>query len=159
MKSSAGKWLSSTYTVIQFHGVSSAVCVESHIVFWFQILLLWLLIRRKEHAFLSSFIFSSGTCLTTEECLLNKNRNLHLSKEQIENELKAYLGVRKIIWLPRGLLGIHSACHLIFFCAHSWYNWIVSLQKFVLSCGSVGRSKVLSLVVSLGWCVSFLIFA
>ncbi|GER39353.1 agmatine deiminase [Striga asiatica] len=43
------------------------------------------------------------TCLTTEECLLNKNRNPGLTKAQIEEELKAYLGVTKIIWLPRGL--------------------------------------------------------
>ncbi|WMV58039.1 hypothetical protein MTR67_051424 [Solanum verrucosum] len=53
----------------------------------------------------SIHVDGEGTCLATEECLLNKNRNPHLSKEQIENELKAYLGVRKIIWLPRGLLG------------------------------------------------------
>ncbi|CAL5439067.1 unnamed protein product [Camellia sinensis] len=46
-----------------------------------------------------------GTCLTTEECLLNKNRNRHLTKEQVEDELKAYLGVKKIIWLPHGLFG------------------------------------------------------
>lgn len=50
--------------------------------------------------------FLSGTCLTTEECLLNKNRNPHMSREQIEDELKQYLGVRKIIWLPRGLYGM-----------------------------------------------------
>jgi len=37
---------------------------------------------------------------------LNKNRNPHLNKEQIENELKAYLGVRKVIWLPLGLYGM-----------------------------------------------------
>ncbi|KAL7168542.1 hypothetical protein ACSBR2_038887 [Camellia fascicularis] len=49
-----------------------------------------------------------GTCLTTEECLLNKNRNPHLTKEQVEDELKAYLGVKKIIWLPHGLFGTHS---------------------------------------------------
>ncbi|XP_060172626.1 agmatine deiminase-like isoform X2 [Lycium barbarum] len=53
----------------------------------------------------SIHVDGEGTCLTTEECLLNKNRNPHLSKEQIENELKAYLGVRKVIWLPRGLFG------------------------------------------------------
>lgn len=58
------------------------------------------------------FVFRSGTCLTTEECLLNKNRNPHLSKGQIEDVLKAYLGVKKIIWLPRGLYGTWSA-----FCA------------------------------------------
>ncbi|CAI0548420.1 unnamed protein product [Linum tenue] len=45
------------------------------------------------------------TCLTTEECLLNKNRNPDLTKRQIEDELKEYLGVRKVIWLPRGLYG------------------------------------------------------
>ncbi|XP_028074641.1 agmatine deiminase-like [Camellia sinensis] len=58
-----------------------------------------------------------GTCLATEECLLNKNKNPHLTKEQVEDELKAYLGVKKIIWLPHGLFGdddsngqIHNLC-------------------------------------------------
>ncbi|XP_022736346.1 agmatine deiminase-like isoform X3 [Durio zibethinus] len=49
--------------------------------------------------------FLSGTCLTTEECLLNENRNPNMTKEHIEDELKAYLGVKKVIWLPRGLYG------------------------------------------------------
>ncbi|KAI4313101.1 hypothetical protein L6164_026109 [Bauhinia variegata] len=53
----------------------------------------------------SIHVDGEGTCLTTEECLLNRNRNPHLSKNQIEDALKAYLGVRKIIWLPRGLYG------------------------------------------------------
>lgn len=53
----------------------------------------------------SIHVDGEGTCLTTEECLLNKNRNPHLTKKQIEDELKAYLGVKKIIWLPRGLFG------------------------------------------------------
>lgn len=53
----------------------------------------------------SIHVDGEGTCLTTEECLLNKNRNPHLSKNQIEDELKACLGVRKVIWLPRGLYG------------------------------------------------------
>jgi len=44
-----------------------------------------------------------GTCLTTEECLLNPNRNPHLSREQIEAHLRAYLGVSQIIWLGRGV--------------------------------------------------------
>ena len=43
-----------------------------------------------------------GTLLTTEQCLLNKNRNPKLSKEQIEKNLKDYLGVNKIIWLKNG---------------------------------------------------------
>ncbi|CAJ1944282.1 unnamed protein product [Sphenostylis stenocarpa] len=53
----------------------------------------------------SIHVDGEGTCLTTEECLLNKNRNPNLSKDQIEDELKTYLGVRKVIWLPRGLYG------------------------------------------------------
>ncbi|MBQ4825520.1 agmatine deiminase family protein [Leisingera sp. HS039] len=44
-----------------------------------------------------------GTLLTTEECLLHKNRNPGWSKAQVEAELKAGLGVQKVIWLPRGL--------------------------------------------------------
>ncbi|PIN06957.1 Agmatine deiminase [Handroanthus impetiginosus] len=53
----------------------------------------------------SIHVDGEGTCLTTEECLLNKNRNPNLTKAQIEEQLKAYLGVTKIIWLPRGLYG------------------------------------------------------
>lgn len=53
----------------------------------------------------SIHVDGEGTCLTTEECLLNKNRNPHLTKGQIEDELKAYLGIRKVIWLPHGLFG------------------------------------------------------
>lgn len=43
-----------------------------------------------------------GTLITTEQCLLNPNRNPHLSKADIEAELKAQLGVEKVIWLPYG---------------------------------------------------------
>lgn len=44
-----------------------------------------------------------GTILTTEECLLNPNRNPHLSKGQIEIILKEKLGASKVIWLPNGI--------------------------------------------------------
>ena len=43
-----------------------------------------------------------GTLLTTEECLLNPNRNPDLSREEIEGHLKAYLGVEKVLWLGAG---------------------------------------------------------
>ncbi|KAK1382775.1 hypothetical protein POM88_020510 [Heracleum sosnowskyi] len=55
----------------------------------------------------SIHVDGEGTCLTTEECLLDKNRNPHLTKVQIEDELKSYLGVEKIVWLPRGLFGTY----------------------------------------------------
>jgi len=45
-----------------------------------------------------------GTLITTEQCLLNKNRNPHLSKEDIEYRLKEYLNVDTIIWLKNGML-------------------------------------------------------
>ena len=44
-----------------------------------------------------------GTALTTEECLLNRNRNPELSRAQIEATLRDYLGVEKVIWLGRGI--------------------------------------------------------
>ena len=46
----------------------------------------------------------TGTLLTTEQCLLNENRNPTWSREQIEDELKARLGVQRIVWLGMGLL-------------------------------------------------------
>lgn len=45
-----------------------------------------------------------GTLLTTRSCLLNKNRNSGLSKEQIEQQLKSAFGVKKINWLESGYL-------------------------------------------------------
>ncbi|KAK1295937.1 Agmatine deiminase [Acorus calamus] len=51
----------------------------------------------------SIHVDGEGTCITTEECLLNPNRNPDMIKEDIEKNLMAYLGVSKIIWLPRGL--------------------------------------------------------
>jgi len=52
-----------------------------------------------------------GTLLTTEECLLNPNRN-NLTKPQIEKYLKTYLGVTKIIWLKKGLINDHTDGHI-----------------------------------------------
>lgn len=51
----------------------------------------------------SIHVDGEGTLLTTEQCLLNPNRNPKLSQAQIEENLRAYLGVRRIIWLGRGL--------------------------------------------------------
>lgn len=44
-----------------------------------------------------------GTLLTTAECLLNQNRNPHLSQADIEQELAQQLGVSHFIWLPQGV--------------------------------------------------------
>ncbi|MGH3689608.1 MAG: agmatine deiminase family protein [Microbacterium sp.] len=48
------------------------------------------------------FVDGEGTLLTTEQCLLNPNRNPTMSKDEIEQGLRDYLGVSTIIWLPYG---------------------------------------------------------
>lgn len=53
-----------------------------------------------------------GTLLTTEQCLLNKNRNKNLSRVEIENYLKKFLGVSKIIWLKEGIEGDDTDGHV-----------------------------------------------
>uniref|UniRef100_A0A6C0HT65 Agmatine deiminase n=1 Tax=viral metagenome TaxID=1070528 RepID=A0A6C0HT65_9ZZZZ len=45
-----------------------------------------------------------GTLITTEQCLLNPNRNKNLSKAQIASALCNYLNLSKIIWLPYGVV-------------------------------------------------------
>ncbi|EAL3898554.1 agmatine deiminase family protein [Campylobacter lari] len=45
-----------------------------------------------------------GIMLTTSACLLNENRNSHLSKEQIEAKLKEIFGLNQIIWLNHGYI-------------------------------------------------------
>lgn len=54
----------------------------------------------------------AGTLLTTTQCLLNKNRNPHLSKKQIEENLKNYLGVNNIVWLGQGVAGDDTDGHI-----------------------------------------------
>jgi agmatine deiminase len=60
----------------------------------------------------SVHVDGQGTCITTEECLLNPNRNPTLSRSDIEAHLGAYLGVEKIIWLPRGVWGDETDGHI-----------------------------------------------
>lgn len=54
----------------------------------------------------------SGTLLTTEQCLLNKNRNPDLSKTQIEKNLREYLGATNVIWLAKGIAGDDTDGHI-----------------------------------------------
>ena len=51
----------------------------------------------------SIHVDGQGTLLTTEQCLLHPNRNPQLDRGQIEQLLADYLGIRHIIWLPRGV--------------------------------------------------------
>ncbi|HSE85843.1 MAG TPA: agmatine deiminase family protein [Candidatus Binatia bacterium] len=54
----------------------------------------------------------AGTCLTTEQCLLNRNRNPDMSREEIERFLKDALGVRHFIWLGEGIAGDDTDGHI-----------------------------------------------
>lgn len=60
----------------------------------------------------SFHVDGEGTLITTEECLLNSNRNPHLSREEIENYLKRYLNISRIIWLKRGWAGDDTDGHI-----------------------------------------------
>ncbi len=53
-----------------------------------------------------------GLLLTTEACLLNKNRNPHLAREQIEQALRDFLGVHTIYWLGEGIEGDDTDGHV-----------------------------------------------
>lgn len=64
----------------------------------------------------SFHVDGEGTVITTEECLLNKNRNPHMNREAIENMLRAYLDIDKIIWLPFGLFNDETNGHVDNFC-------------------------------------------
>jgi len=54
----------------------------------------------------------AGLLLTTEACLLNKNRNPSLTKSEIEQALREYLGVKTILWLGDGIVGDDTDGHI-----------------------------------------------
>lgn len=53
-----------------------------------------------------------GTLLTTEQCLLNPNRNPQLTKGDIEELLSNYLGASQVIWLQKGIEGDDTDGHV-----------------------------------------------
>ena len=53
-----------------------------------------------------------GTALVTEECLLNANRNPELGREEVERQLRVYLGVSSVIWLGKGVVNDETDGHV-----------------------------------------------
>lgn len=53
-----------------------------------------------------------GTVLTTSSCLLNKNRNPHLTQDQLEQYLMHYYGVEHVLWLCDGIVGDDTDGHI-----------------------------------------------
>ncbi len=58
-----------------------------------------------------------GTVMVTESCLLSAGRNPSLTKEQIEEKLKEYLGAKKVLWLPKGIYNDETNEHVDNVCA------------------------------------------
>jgi len=60
----------------------------------------------------SIHVDGAGTLFTTEECLLNPNRNPGMTRTQIEQGLADYLGIRKVIWLGQGVYHDETSGHI-----------------------------------------------
>jgi agmatine deiminase len=73
-----------------------------------------LAVRREDWVFEggSLDVDGEGTGLTSEQCLLNPNRNPALDREQISARLRESLGVEKLLWLGDGLLNDHTDGHV-----------------------------------------------
>jgi agmatine deiminase len=73
-------------------------------------------LKRFEHDMVleggSIDVNGEGLLLTSEQCLLNKNRNPHLSQAQIEQTLKDYLGATQILWVGEGIEGDDTDGHI-----------------------------------------------
>ena len=77
-------------------------------------------IERKDRYRLDDFVLEGGsihvdgegTLLTTEECLLSPGRNPSLTRAEIEEKLRQYLSVEKIIWLPFGIYNDETNGHI-----------------------------------------------
>jgi agmatine deiminase len=54
----------------------------------------------------------TGLAVTTEQCLLNPNRNPGFSKQDVEARLGSDLGLTRIVWLGQGLLNDHTDGHV-----------------------------------------------
>ena len=54
----------------------------------------------------------AGTVLTTEQCLLNRNRNPDLDRQAIEERLRGFLGVSQVLWLGQGIAGDDTDGHV-----------------------------------------------
>lgn len=54
----------------------------------------------------------AGVVMTTEQCLLNPNRNPQLDRGGVEKYLRDYLGVEKVLWLGEGIVGDDTDGHI-----------------------------------------------
>ena len=60
----------------------------------------------------SIHVDGEGTLVTTEQCLFDSKRNPHLTRHDIETNLRDTLGAERVIWLPRGLTNDETLGHV-----------------------------------------------
>lgn len=65
----------------------------------------------------SIHVDGEGTCMVTESCLLSEGRNPGMTKAEIEDTLREYLGVSTILWLPCGIYNDETNEHVDNICA------------------------------------------
>lgn len=74
-----------------------------------------------------------GLLLTSEQCLLNQNRNPTLGRTEIERNLKDYLGIYAVLWLGEGIIGDDTDGHIDdmtrFFKADGFITCVESNQR------------------------------
>ncbi len=73
-------------------------------------------LRRFRHGMVleggSIDVNGAGLLLTSEQCLLNRNRNPHLTRGEIERNLRDYLGVEQVLWVGEGIVGDDTDGHI-----------------------------------------------
>ena len=89
-----------------------------------------------------------GSVIVTEQCLLNHDRNPNLSREQIEENLRDYLGCEKVIWLENGVYLDETKGHTDNFCrfvapGHVVLTWTDDADdpQFAISSAALERLK------------------
>ncbi len=54
----------------------------------------------------------TGLAVTTEQCLLNPNRNPRMDRAEVESHLRRDLGIDRVLWLGEGLMNDHTDGHV-----------------------------------------------
>jgi agmatine deiminase len=70
-----------------------------------------------------------GNLLTTESCLLNRNRNPSMNRDEIEEYLRVYLGVEQVLWLGEGIAGDDTDGHVDDLARFTAANTIVTVVE------------------------------
>jgi len=71
----------------------------------------------------------AGILLTSESCLLNKNRNPSMDRQEIEESLRIYLGVEHVLWLGEGIAGDDTDGHVDDLARFTAANTIVTVVE------------------------------